>query len=285
LQDDDVKDAIEEANRVSGGDLRLENVAPYVTSKLNRFLQDTQLRRIVGHGNMALDFRDIMDSGKIVVFKLAQGRIGAHTAGILTAQIVARFRLAAMSRAEVPCTERRPFLLFCDEAHAVCDENIADMLSQCRKYSLGLVLATQYARQLHDKGVLQAVLGNVGTLAVFRVSAEDARLLEPVFSPVICAQDLIECPNWTGYMRIQSSQTPSRPFSFCTVRPSGPRDSELARELRERSRRKWGVSAKDIDEEIQTRRKVIKELARKPLLKVALSLEESTPEGKTATVD
>jgi hypothetical protein len=59
----------------------------------------------------------------------------------------------------------------------------------------------------------------------------------------------------------------------------------LARELRERSRRKWGVSAKDIDEEIQTRRKVIKELARKPLLKVALSLEESTPEGKTAPVD
>lgn len=214
---------------------------------------------------MALDFREIMDSGKIVVFKLAQGRLGAHAAGILTAQIVARFRLAAMSRADIPYTERRPFILYCDEAHAVCDENVADMLSQCRKYSLGLVLATQYARQLHDKGVLQAVLGNVGTLAVFRVSPEDARLLEPVFSPVIGAQDLMECPSWNGYMRIHSSQTASRPFSFCTVRPGAPGDPELARELRERNRRRWGISAKDIDEEIRARRRVIKDdLARQP---------------------
>jgi hypothetical protein len=263
-QDDDVKDAIEEANRVSGGDLRLENVAPYVTSKLNRFLQDTQLRRIVGHGDMALDFREILDSGKIVVFKLAQGRLGAHAAGILTAQIVARFRLAAMSRADIPYTERRPFILYCDEAHAVCDENVADMLSQCRKYSLGLVLATQYARQLHDKGVLQAVLGNVGTLAVFRVSPEDARLLEPVFSPVIGAQDLMECPSWNGYMRIHSGQIPSRPFSFCTVRPGAPRDPEFARELREKNRRRWGIPVGDIDEEIRARRRVIKDLAKQP---------------------
>jgi len=281
LEDDDVKDAIEEASRVSGGDLKLENVAPYVTSKLNRFLQDTQLRRIVGHGDMALDFRAIMDSGKIVIFKLAQGRLGAHTAGILTAQLVARFRLAAMSRADIPCGERKPFLLYCDEAHAVCDENVADMLSQCRKYSLGLVLATQYAKQLQDKGVLQAVLGNVGTLAVFRVSGEDARLLEPVFSPAIGAQDLVECPNWKGYMRIQSGQTLSRPFSFCTVRPGALRDPEFARELRERNRRKWGVSAKGIDEAIQTRRKVIKDLSRKPVLTLTRSLEESMPNGPT----
>ena len=229
LEDDEVKDAIEEANRVSYGEAKLENIAPYINSKLNRFIQDTQLRRIVGHGQMTLNFREVIDSGRVVLFKLAQGRLGTHTADILIAQIVARFRSAAMSRADIPSEERRPYLLYCDEAHAICDDNIADMLSQCRKYSLGLVLATQYARQLQEKGVLQAVLGNVGTLAAFRVGAEDAKLLEPVFSPHISAQDLVECPNWNGYLKVSSGRTPCRPFSFRTVPPDSiPADPDWA---------------------------------------------------------
>lgn len=262
IKDEEVKDAIEEGSRVSYSEMKFENMAPYVNSKLNRFTQDAQLRRIVGHGKMTLNFRELMDSGKIVIFKLAQGRLGTHAVDIMMAQIVARFRLAAMSRADVPHDQRRPFLLYCDEAHAICDENIADMLSQCRKYSLGLVLATQYARQLEKKGVLQAVLGNIGTLAAFRVSAEDAKLLEPIFSPFVSAQDLIDCPSWSGYMRLHSIRMPSSPFSFRVAPPVGKSaDLDWARELGEQSRARWGVSADEIDQQIDCRRRFIRDLA------------------------
>jgi len=261
LQDEDVKDAIEEGERVYSGDLTFANMAPYVNSKFNRFLQDTQLRRIVGHGTMALNFRDAMDSEKIIVFKLAQGRFGKNASDILLAQIVARVRLAAMSRADIPASKRKPYYLYIDECQVLADANVADMLSQCRKYSLGLVLANQYVSQLRDRGVLDAILGNVGTLAAFRVSAEDARLLESSFYPVITAQDLTESPNWSGYMRLNSSRKPLRPFSFETLPPeSNLSDPKWAMELRERSRHQWGVSSHDIDEQIKARRQFIKGL-------------------------
>ncbi len=261
LQDEDVIDAVEEAEDVCSGDLVLGNMAPYINSKFSRFLQDTQLRQIVGQGTMAVNFRDAMDSGKVIVFKLAQGRFGKNAADILLAQIVARFRLAAMSRADIPASQRKPYFLYIDECQVLADANIADMLSQCRKYSLGLVLANQYVSQLKDRGVLDAVLGNVGTIAAFRVSAEDARLLEPAFLPDIGAQDLVDCPNWSGYMRLHSSRQPNRPFSFTTLPPeSTPADPEWAGELRERSRQRWGVSSREIEQQIRARRQTIKDL-------------------------
>ncbi len=265
LRDEEVIDAVEEADRVTSSEYSLRNIAPYVNSKFARFLQDTQLRRIIGHGKMALNFRHAMDSGKIVVFKLAQGRLGKHVADVLVAQIVARFYLAATSRADVPRERRRPYFLVCDEASAICDENVAGLLSQSRKYSLALVLATQYLKQLEARGVLEAVLGNVGTLAAFRMSADDARLLEPVFWPVVGAHDLVECPHWNGYMKLNASRVRSRAVSFQTICPDpATADPAWANELTERSRRQWGVSAEEIDRRIEARRRFVKDIGRKP---------------------
>ena len=262
LRDEEVIEAAEEAERVSSGEATLSNIAPYITSKFNRFLQDTHLRRIVGQEEMALNFREAMDSGKIIVFKLAQGRFGKSAADILLAQIVARFRLAAMSRADIPPANRKPYFLYIDECQVLADDNIADMLSQCRKYSLGLILANQYVSQLRERGVLDAVLGNVGTIAAFRVCVDDARLLEPVFYPTISAQDLVECPTWSGYMRMYSSRKPSRPFSFHTLSPdSTTPDLKWARELREKSRQRWGVSSAYVDGQLKARRQLIQELS------------------------
>jgi hypothetical protein len=264
LREEEAGDAIEEAERVrSSADHAIENMAPYVNSKLTRFYQDSLLRRVVGDGRMALNFREIMDSGKIVVFKLAQGRLGKHVSEILMGQIIARFRLAAMSRADIPPVHRRAFFLYVDECQVLAD-GISEMLSQCRKYSLGLVLAHQHASQLRERGVLDAVLGNVGTIAAYRVGVEDARLLEPIFAPTIGVTDLVECPNWNGYMRLHSSRTALRPFSFQTVPDGTSADPGWARELRELNRKRWGISATEIDRRIKARRQFIKDLARRP---------------------
>ncbi len=259
--DEEVSGAATEAEKASG-EYTLANVAPYVNSKFSRFLQDSTLRRIIGHGRMSLDFREVMDSGKVLIVKLAQGRFGRNAAEILMTQLVARLRMAAMSRGDIQATQRRPHYLYVDECQVLADANIAEMLSQCRKYSLGLILANQYVSQLRANGVLEAVLGNVGTIAAFRVGYEDAQLLEPVFQPSVRTPDLIDCPNWNGYMRIRSARNPIRPFSFETLRPNTTApDAAWAAELRETSRRRWGVPAADIDAEIKARRRFIRGLA------------------------
>jgi len=256
----DVNAAIREADRVTYGDHKLENLAPYITSKFNRFLQDSQVRRIVGHGRMALDFRTMMDEGHIVVFKLAQGRLGRHICDILFAQLVARFRLAAMSRADIPETSRRPFFLYCDEFQVIADENFADMLSTSRKWALGLVLANQFATQLEQRGVLEAALANVGSIISFRVGVNDAKLLGPVFQPTVAMSDLVECPNWHGYMRIHAHQSPIRPFSFLAQPDRTPPDNAWAQHLREISRKRWGVTTDEADLAIALRNSKIEVL-------------------------
>ena len=251
--DGEVRAAILEANRVSYGDHKLENIAPYITSKLTRFLQDTQVRRIVGHGGMALEFREIMDRSRIVVFKLAQGRLGRHVSDLLFAQLVAIFRLAAMSRADLPESARRPFFLYCDEFQVIADETFADMLSTSRKWGLGLILANQFATQLQERRVLESVLANVGTIISFRVGVRDAQLLSPVFEPTVGAKDLVECPNWQGYMRFHTHQAPVRPFSFHNLQDPTPADREWAQQLREISRNRCSVSTEEAELAISQR--------------------------------
>lgn len=90
------------------------------------------------------------------------------------------------------------------------------MLAELRKYRVSLILANQYLAQL-EREVRDAVLGNVGTLVCFRVSADDAahlaRELEPVFESV----DLIGLPNYHVYLRLMIDGQVSRPFSAITL--------------------------------------------------------------------
>ena len=107
-----------------------------------------------------------MDDGEILIVNLAKGRLGADVANILGGMIVSTIALAAYSRQEQPEGVRRPFFLYIDEFHSFTTSAFADMLSELRKYKLGLVLAHQHTSQI-DNDIFEAILGNVGTLMVF----------------------------------------------------------------------------------------------------------------------
>src|SRR5437879_10821276 len=94
------------------------------------------------------------------------------------------------------------------------------MLSEMRKYHVGLVLAHQYIEQL-DETLRGAVLGNVGTVIAFRVGLSDAEVLEKEFRPEIAADDLINLPNFNIYLKLMVDGVVSRPFSAVTL-PHSP---------------------------------------------------------------
>jgi len=261
IQDEQDLLAVEEMQKVTG-DWALHNFAPYVTSKLSRFLHDPLLQRMVGHGEMRLDLREIMDQGKVVVIKLARGRFGTTVSNLITSQIVGRLRLAAMSRASVSHEQRKPFFLYVDECSSLAADmdTLSNLLSESRKYGMGMVLATQYASQLRwekSADTLSAVLGNVGTIVCFRVGAEDAPLLARTFAPAVSTEDLIRCPNWQGYVHIQLSRFPTQTFSFCSNPISEPFDGTRVVELARASRERWGIPAEKIDQRISSRTRFI----------------------------
>ena len=260
VRDHQLKDFLDEVEAVSG-DCSLKNVAPYITSKFTRFLQDAQLRRMVGHGEMKLDWHQVLGQQKVLVMKLGRGRFGAEAAELLLGLLLSRFRCAVMGRATLAQDQRRPFFLYVDELGSLAqDPNFSHLLAEARKYRVGLVVATQYGRQLRDGSradLLSAVLGNAGTLISFRVGVEDAEILAPMFAPRVHIEDLVELPNWEAFMRLHLDQAPTPPFSIVTERPGGPERAETAAALVERSKQQWTVSPEECDSQAARRRESV----------------------------
>src|SRR2546425_4737683 len=194
---------------------RAEAIAP-IQNKVGEFLVNPILRNIVGQPKSAFDLRQVMDEGKILLVNLAKGKIGEDTSALLGAMLVTKIGLAALSRAELAETDRRDFYLYVDEFPTFTTSSFAGMLSEMRKYRVGLVLAHQYIEQL-DETVRGAVLGNVGTVIAFRVGLSDAEVLEKEFYAEFAAGDLINLPNFSIYLKLMIDGVVSKPFSAVTL--------------------------------------------------------------------
>jgi DNA helicase HerA-like ATPase len=196
---------------------RAEAVAP-IQNKVGAFLADPILNRILTQTKSAFDLRRVMDEGKILLVNLAKGKIGMDTAALLGALLVSRIGMAALSRAEMPEENRRDFYLYLDEFPSFTTLSLATMLSELRKYRLGLILSHQHLSQL-DPQVRDAVLGNVGTIISFRLGLVDAEILAKEFYPELTAADLVNLPNLHIYLRLMVDGVVSRPFSAETLAP------------------------------------------------------------------
>lgn len=161
-----------------------------------------------------------MDQRRILIVNLAKGKIGEDAAQLLGALLVSRIELAALSRANVPETARKDCYAYLDEFSSYASENIGYMLSELRKYRLSLVLAHQFLSQLDPK-VLDAILGNVGTLIAFRVGVQDAEILEKELWPAFTARDLVNLPHYNIYIKLIVDGTVTKPFSAETVQDLG----------------------------------------------------------------
>ncbi len=227
--------------------LRSEATAP-ILNKVGQFLTSIPLRNIVGQRKSALDFRQIMDEGKLLIVNLAKGRIGEDNCSLLGAMLVTKIHLAALSRADVLESKRRAFYLYVDEFHNFLTLSFADILAESRKYGLNLVLAHQYLEQLDEK-LRAAVFGNVGTIISFRVGADDARILAREFYPTFSESDLVNLPNHSIYLKLLIDGAPSAPFSAVTLPPC-PRRQSYKSEIIALSRTRYAKPRRIAEQEI-----------------------------------
>ena len=195
---------------------RIEAIAP-IQNKVGAFLTNPILRNIVTQPKSAFDLRRVMDESKILLVNLAKGKIGEDVAALLGAMLVSRMGLAALSRTDTPEENRRDFYIYLDEFQSFTTLSLANMLSELRKYRVGMILAHQYLSQL-DLQVRDAILGNVGTMIAFRLGLTDAEILEKEFQPELSAIDLISLPNYHVYLKLMINGVASRAFSAKTLK-------------------------------------------------------------------
>jgi type IV secretory pathway TraG/TraD family ATPase VirD4 len=196
-------------------------VAAPIQNKAGAFLADPILNRILTKKRSDFDVRQVMDEGKLLLVNLAKGKIGEDSASLLGALLVTRIGLAGLSRADRPEDTRRDFFLYLDEFHTFTTLSVATMLAELRKYRVGLILAHQYISQLDPK-VLDAVLGNTGTIISFRLGAEDAHVVAKEFEPELSALDLTTLPNYHIYVKLMVDGGVTRPFSGETLKYQAP---------------------------------------------------------------
>ena len=140
-----------------------------------------------------------MDHRGIFIANLAKGQIGEQASNLLGSLLLSHMQLVAMARSDQAPENRVPFFVHIDEFQSFSTDAFASLLSEARKFATHFSLANQYTEQLSDS-VRAAVLGNAGTLMVFRVSAGDAGLLAPEFHP-LPAHELVDQSPHRAWLR------------------------------------------------------------------------------------
>lgn len=191
----------------------VDGVAP-IANKLGAFLAHPVVRKALCEPEIPLRFRRIMDEGGVLIVNLAKGRLGTDMANVLGGLIVASIMNAAFSRHDQPESQRRPFMLYVDEFHSFTTSAFASMLSEIRKYGLGVTLAQQHIVQ-SENAVFEAVMGNVGSLMAFRVGALDAPTIADQLGTVTVS-DLVNLPNYHAYVQLMVKGQKTKTFSATT---------------------------------------------------------------------
>jgi len=238
-----------------------QEMIPYFAAKFGQFVTNTMMRNIIGQTKSGFDFFKVMQDKKILLMNLSKGTTGEVNSKLLGLILVQKMQMAAMKRAKVPKEQRSDFFLYIDEFQNYVTESIEVILSEARKYRLGLAMAHQYLAQLGDersgkKGpdLKGAVFGNVGTMMCYKIGAQDAEHMGKEFAPVFSDQDLINIDKYKAVMKLSIDTQPSRPFSIIPVNPyTSAGDKEAAEAYKQLSRLKYGREREFVEKEILRR--------------------------------
>lgn len=224
-----------------------EAIAP-IQNKVGQFLMNAPIRNIIGQVRRKIDFRFMMDDGRIFIANLSKGKLGEDKVNLLGSLLTTQFQLAAMRRADQPEHQRRDFFLFIDEFHNFTTDSFAGILAEARKYRLCLTLSHQYTEQLSPE-IRQAVFGNVGTIISFRVGHTDAQLLEQEFGSAFCATEFMDLNRFEVIVKqaLHSGSSWFRAKTFPPVTNFHGRREQLIR----RGREKYAMQRRAVEERIE----------------------------------
>ncbi len=243
------------------GQREKQEMIPYFAAKFGQFTTNTLIRNIVGQVKSSFDFSDIMDNGKILLMNLSKGLIGDINSKLLGMIIVNKIQVAAMRRQREASAVRKDFFLYIDEFQNYVTDSIESILSEARKYRLGLVIAHQYLDQLEKDSKLSgsvklkgAVFGNVGTMMFYKIGPQDAEFCAKEMAPSFSQSDLVNLDAFKACMKLSIDSQPSTPFSIEVPRPwldtTYVKDTKAVEAFKQLSRLKYGRDKEFVGREI-----------------------------------
>lgn len=188
-----------------------------VLNKVMSFLAHPSIKKLLVENPIDISFRSIMDSNKILLINVNKGQLGREVSHMISSLLITSIMNAGFSRSNTPESQRNIFHIYLDEFQTYTSKSIINLLSEIRKYSITLTMATQYITAL-DSEIRNALLGNVGNIIVFRVSHSCAKYFEKEMYPVFKADDFVSLANHYIYLRMVIDNKVCKPFSATTIK-------------------------------------------------------------------
>lgn len=142
-------------------------------NKLSKLLVTGTVSLMLSQPDSLIDFGRIMDQSLILLVNLST--VGPTVREILGCFILSLLHLNALGRSGIPREDRRPFDIYCDEAHRFMTDALEDLIAETRKFNVSLNLAHQYMSQFGQRKI--DAFSSVGTTVIFNVDERDARYL------------------------------------------------------------------------------------------------------------
>jgi hypothetical protein len=244
------------------GDREKAEIIPFIQAKFAPFTTSPYVRNIIGQPKSAFNFGEAMQQKKIILCNLSKGLVGEENSKLIGRMIAMQIKQAALKRASIESKDRVPFFLYVDEFQNYVSQSFESILSEARKYKLGLSIAHQYMDQLKQKwlwwelDLSKTILGNVGSIISFKIGPNDAEVLETMFAPDFSKWDLMNSETFKWAIRLSIDKTQSKPFSIsCKVVYWEPKlnSPEKVAIMKQISALKWWTKRELVDKEIYFR--------------------------------
>jgi hypothetical protein len=196
---------------------RYQAIEP-LRDKIGQIISNPLVRNIIGQNKTSFSFKEILEHKKIVLITLNKNEVGQDTVKLLGSCFILKLFLQAKAAKSVDnLPPDSNFYLYIDEFQNFSIPQLLEMISTSN-YGLNLILANQYLRQL-SPDLIQAIFGNIGTIAAFRLSADDADILAHEFQPGIKSEDLIKLPKHNIILKLLIDNEISKPFTASSLPP------------------------------------------------------------------
>lgn len=241
------------------GDREKAEIIPFLQAKFGPFTSGTYVRNVIGQPKSAFNIGQAMQEGKIILANLSKGLTGEENSQLIGRMFAIQIKIHALRRAAIPEHTRQPFYLYVDEFQNYVSKSFESILSEARKYRLGLCVAHQYIEQLKATGLggsvdlSKAIFGNIGSMMALKVGPEDAEFLEKIFEPEFTKTDLGNIDARKGIMRLSVDSQPSKPFSispYYMLQEPPVHVTEKVDIIKQISSLKWGTKRELVDKEV-----------------------------------
>ncbi|WP_336328541.1 hypothetical protein [Halovenus sp. HT40] len=236
-------------------DIEQEDLEPLL-GRVMQWVLDRTARKTVAHPTSTFDMVEAIENGKIIVCDPKENDISSDVAVAIASVLAHKLWDAIRHRYDPTSSDAlTPFFLATDELDDAFTYStpIPSMISNARKFRLGLLLASQYPGQLSvlsdqdTEAWEDAILNQVGTIIAGRNSEQgEAEKVCGRFEG-IKPEDISNLDDHTGYVKTTTADGQSDPIKINTFPPAPPIRTrrEVEEDIIEPALDRYGVDPSD----------------------------------------